>query len=281
MITEKVNQNLKNALTANFVFSGLSGIFLLIAGNQIKSEFGLDNNLLLTIVGGVLVIFSAQLYVFRAHPTRQSLMGWYASINDLGWVLGSILVLALQPVNISLMGNLIIIFVAFLVLTFVILQLNALAEETITHELVRELSIPVEDLWPIISDVDGYSQYATGLSSSKVIKGEGVGLVRRCYDLKKQGWNEECIQWKEGRSYTMNVDTSDYPYPFKKFQGTWSVTPVDGTKSLISLKYDYVAKYGIIGQLLMRRMFGKVADDTINDIIDAYAKKAEEIKVLA
>ncbi|OLS27378.1 MAG: hypothetical protein HeimC2_12160 [Candidatus Heimdallarchaeota archaeon LC_2] len=77
----------------------------------------------------------------------------------------------------------------------------------------------------------------------------------------------------------MDVDTSDYPYPFHKFQGTWSVNYIDSESSVITLSYDYLPKYGIIGKIMMNRMFIKIAKDMINDIIDQYLIEVEQLKI--
>ena len=79
----------------------------------------------------------------------------------------------------------------------------------------------------------------------------------------------------------MSVDTSDYPYPFHKFQGTWSVKSITQDNSTITLRYDYIPIYGIIGKIMMDRMFSKIAEDTINKIIDNYVIEAQRISIAA
>ena len=64
-------------------------------------------------------------------------------------------------------------------------------------------------------------------------------MVRRCWDTTEGTWRESCTRWAPDESYTMEVDTSDYPYPFRAMRGTWSVA--DGAKggSRITMRFDY------------------------------------------
>ncbi|MHA2097887.1 MAG: SRPBCC family protein [Candidatus Kariarchaeaceae archaeon] len=245
------------------------------------NTFGLNNGILLRIIGILLIVFAAQLRMFSNNLNRQKLIGWYASISDIIWVLGSIIVITLQPLEITQTGNLIIAFLALIVSYFAVSQLNAIAKEISSYELSRNVNIPSSVLWPVISDVGGFVKYADSLSSTKVTKGHGVGMIRRCLDLKDQGWNETCISWVEGEMYSMEVDTNDYPYPFHKFQGTWSVSSLNDESSIIALKYDYIPKYGIVGRIMTNRMFSKLAADIINKIIDNYVNEAKKIQIVA
>ena len=72
-------------------------------------------------------------------------------------------------------------------------------------------------------------------------------MRRRNYDHTNRMWDEICIEWVEGRSYTMLVDTGDYPYPYLKMQRTLSLEERSGDV-LIGLEYMYKPKFGATGQ---------------------------------
>ena len=112
----------------------------------------------------------------------------------------------------------------------------------------RMVQAPVEVVWSVISDVVGYAEVAPNLSKAEIMSGDGLGMCRRCYDSQGRGWNETCVLWEEGHRYSFVVDTSDYPYPLTKMQGTWGlVERPEGV--LITMCFDFMPKYGPIGWL--------------------------------
>ena len=118
-----------------------------------------------------------------------------------------------------------------------------------TFKIEREVSAPANLVWQVISDVVGYADIAPNLSKAEIISGQGQGMQRRCWDTRGGTWAEQCVLWEEGRRYSMEVDTSDYPYPFAKMQGTWGLT--EGTQGVqIQMEFDYTPKYGPLGWMM-------------------------------
>ncbi len=87
--------------------------------------------------------------------------------------------------------------------------------------------------------------------------------------------------WDEGRAYSFEVDTSDYPFPLREVRGTWGVEPADGG-SVITMTFDIVAKYGAPGRLVMglalRLMFSGLCERLL-DKWQARIMAAESSKV--
>jgi hypothetical protein len=84
-----------------------------------------------------------------------------------------------------------------------------------TFETSRFVAAPRQRVWEVVGDVAGIATHAPGLSKSEVMAGEAEGMIRRCYNRAGKGWNETCTVWQPGHRYTMEVDTSDYPYPLR------------------------------------------------------------------
>lgn len=104
-------------------------------------------------------------------------------------------------------------------------------------------------VWKVISDVESFAEVAPNLKEVIILSGEKETLRRRNIDIHGKSWIDYCVHWDEGRSYTMEVDTTDLTYPFHKMRRTWSIEPRDdGT--LIRLHYQYVPKYGLFGRIL-------------------------------
>ncbi len=85
-------------------------------------------------------------------------------------------------------------------------------------------------------------------------------MRRRCFDHRGRGWSETCTLWEEGRRYSMQADTADYPYPLKKMQGTWAVEDIPGG-TLIKMRFEYEPKYGLIGKIMDRLVIRRAFQD--------------------
>jgi ribosome-associated toxin RatA of RatAB toxin-antitoxin module len=137
-----------------------------------------------------------------------------------------------------------------------------------TLEATRVVAAPRDHVWHVISDVAGLAEHAPNLSASEVVAGDGKGMIRRCYNHAGEGWSETCTLWEPGHRYTMEVDTSDYPYPLLAMRGTWAVEDhQDGAR--IRLRYDYQPKYRLAGRVLaslMRPVFARAC----RQMLDSY-----------
>ena len=140
-------------------------------------------------------------------------------------------------------------------------------------KIERLVDAPADVVWSIISDVEGYAEVASNLSKAKIISGQGTGMKRQCWDTRGGTWLEDCILWEDGRRYSMVVDTSDYPYPFAKMQGTWGME-VQPNGVLVTMQFDYRPKYGPFGWLMdqvyikpaFRRLCGELMDNWETEI---------------
>ena len=139
-----------------------------------------------------------------------------------------------------------------------------------TFEAERVVHTTRERAWEVVSDAANLGDHAPNLSKTEVLDGFGEGMVRRCYNIAGSGWNETCTLWQPGHRYTMEVDTSDYPYPLSQMQGTWEVKD-HGGGALIRLRYRYEMKYGLVGAVLaalLRPAFAR----TCRKILDSYER---------
>lgn len=116
-----------------------------------------------------------------------------------------------------------------------------------TFEATRVVTAPRRRVWDVIGGVAGPAAHAPSLSATDVVEGEG--MVRRCFNSAGEGLSETCTLWEPGHRYTMEVDTSHYPYPMRVMRGTWAVEDDPGG-TRIHQRYDYELKYGIAGRIL-------------------------------
>lgn len=118
---------LKNALTVNSIFSGISGIVLTILNKQIAHIFGTENSTVFLIIGIALIYFSITIWYERIKQRKLAVI-WIV-IQDFLWVIGSAVLLLLKPFQISQTGNGIIAIIAVIVLFMGVNQTIALSKK--------------------------------------------------------------------------------------------------------------------------------------------------------
>lgn len=274
-------KELKKALRLNAFFSGISGSSLIIFNRQIAQLFGIGNTSVFWITGIILFIFtSAIVYEFF----KRRLIGvLIISIQDFLWVFFSLVLLILQPFDISITGNLIILVIAIIVLFMGNQQIKALSKldnsgiEGIKRlEFKRSIQAKKEEVWKVIADVANYDQFSPNIDSVNFIKGSGKGMIRSC-SHGKDSWSETCVLWKEERVYSFNVDTlaKDYPYPFKNLKRTWEVSNEGEGYTRIVMYFDFKYKR-IFHNWLLHPILKKKFVITAEKLLDNWQVKIEK-----
>ncbi len=113
---------LRNALRANAVFSGISGLTMTVGAAQIANLMGTGNTLFYVIIGIGLLIFAADLFYFTRHPKISATFAWLAIIGDMIWVIASAIILLTDAFNVSVTGQWLLFIVGDIVLIFAIAQ---------------------------------------------------------------------------------------------------------------------------------------------------------------
>lgn len=126
--------SLQKALTTNAIFSSCSGLIMLFFRTPLAQLFGLEAALPFLIIGIALLIFAFSILV-EIKWQRPKLV-YNIIVQDLLWVLGSIILLLWQPFGISTTGNILIAIVAGVVLIFAVWQYQALLQLTSKDELL-------------------------------------------------------------------------------------------------------------------------------------------------
>ena len=119
--------SLKAALRANSVFSILCAVDLLLFSTPIAKAMGAVAPWILQIVGVALVVWALSLIWLSSRPVINQTLVKGIVIADLGWVLGTAILLIELPGVFSALGSLILAAVAFIVLVIALLQAKALS----------------------------------------------------------------------------------------------------------------------------------------------------------
>ncbi len=117
---------LQKALKTNALFSGISGIILILLNHQIALVFGTTNYTVFWVIGLLLIYFSITIW-YEIKKQRRFAVLWII-IQDYSWVLGSLILIVFNPFEITQIGNFIIAIVALIVLFMGINQMNGLKE---------------------------------------------------------------------------------------------------------------------------------------------------------
>jgi hypothetical protein len=120
MTTIRYPALLRYALTANAVFSALSGMLLTLGGRRIVIILGLRPLVSLWPVGLALLLFSGYVYLVARKREPDILSAQVIITADVLWVLGSMIAVLFGPLSAT--GNAVVSVVAVIVLSFAILQ---------------------------------------------------------------------------------------------------------------------------------------------------------------
>ncbi|MGI9204255.1 MAG: hypothetical protein ACR2Q3_09605 [Woeseiaceae bacterium] len=126
VITSDDAKLLFNALGANGVFSGVSGLIMVFASDAIAEFLGLSQSRLIFELGMMLIAFGAILVFYYRRKRIHIASAIVITMLDLGWVIGSAVLVVAMPELFSTAGIVAVIAVAVIVLTLFDLQAYAI-----------------------------------------------------------------------------------------------------------------------------------------------------------
>ncbi len=265
---------LKISLLSNALFSALSGLLLILFYQSFAHWFGVENHTTFWVLGLGLLVFAFT--VFKEVKKPEAFKVFSIIIQDLIWVIASLVLLSIKPFGISILGNQLIAAVAFVVLLFGVGQTIGLAQvdehkQKGLKRMVFERVVKAnkENTWKVVSDVANYHVVAPNIDSVEIISGEEEGLVRKCTH-KADSWTEVATLWEEGETYSFKVNTEaeDYPYPLKYLTGNWLVEPVDNDNTKIRMTFEFIYKKKIQNLLIhpfLKKQFTKVCKELLDN----------------
>lgn len=252
---------LRNALIANALFSALSGLALVGFGGSVSQWMGVPPSWFLRIVGAGLLAFAAFLFGEARRDVLSPARALLATLADLAWVMGSVVLLLLPIAAFSSAGRWAVALVAAVVLVFALLQLAGLRALTrnrrgatnarSSFEIRHQVAAPPDAIWEIVRDLGRIGEFYSALRDVEV-DGEQLGARRTCENEQGQRWSEDVIEWDEGaRTITLRFDTSDpgFPFPMQEMYGGWEVAEANGGADVV-VWYEYTVRGGLLGEIL-------------------------------
>ncbi len=260
---------LRNLLRINSEFSLVTGTIGLVAASPIARLFEVDQIWIIRALGAGLVGFATGVFLVSGTKTS-TLRTWsqITSLNDLGWVLGTLAVVGLGWISGA--GILVMGLTGLVVLALAVAQIRARSRlvallnasgATIQEsppveilEFTRPSASSMAELWPVMTDHGLYGKLALNLKAVESITPDGPGFERVCTDSRGRTWSETCTLWEVGRRFDIDVDISDYPYPLQTVQGSWRVDPGQQSQSEIGMRFAIQPNPGLYGRLFVPSM---------------------------
>ncbi len=115
-----MHRNLKITLIANALFSGVSGLFMILLPDWFAGQVGLTQSLLILCIGIGLVVFAGYVLFTSVKGAMQNVTGIIS--GDIAWVVGSLVALILFWTKIPASGRWLVDIIAIIVGLFAYFQ---------------------------------------------------------------------------------------------------------------------------------------------------------------
>ncbi len=137
------------------------------------------------------------------------------------------------------------------------------------YTLERRVKAPSNLVWSVISDLSSFGSPAQSVARVEVVAGKKQGLKRVCHDQEGRSWTETCVEWDEGRGYTLETDTTGYPYPVKEMRYGVAATE-HGDAVVIRLTYRYRVRFGLIGRIMDRFWIRGIIESSAQEVLNQW-----------
>lgn len=275
---------LRIALLANALFASATGATIIIAPSSVAGLLGIAYHPILTAIGVGLVVFALDL----AHQaTRRRILTWraaYATVLDLAWVGGTVVVLVTHHAAFTSTGVVVIAVVGAMVLGFAIWQGRGIDDahrvpgSHLRQHCVRvHVDQPAVAMWRVVADLGAIQRYMPSLAHSEIEDGAepGRGAVRTCVDRGGRSWSEECIAFEPGAlALRFKTEAPGFPFPASEMVGGWTVEPCESGGSHVTVWWTLQPRPAGLAVLLMP-IFGLRADREITNVVRRMAAAAD------
>jgi len=277
---------LRVALLGNAAFSTLCAAVSTAAAETLAPHLGAPPLWLYALAAG-LALFAVMLVWQATRTVMNPLDALLTSVADLGWVLGSAVLLWQWPGSFTDKGVMLVEGVAAFVLVCAVAQLIGLRrliaetdpalETRCRIEVGVEVEASAEQMWAVISDMPGIHRYAPGLAASALREGSepGLGVVRQCKSTKGERWAERCIGWEPERRLDLEFQTREegFPFPMDPMVGGWRIDALGKGGSRVTVWWSFTTKPAW-AELLIVPPMARSLQKSFPSVIETMAREA-------
>lgn len=219
--------------------------------------------------------FVAMLGWQASRPALDTADALATSLGDAAWVVGSAVVLVVQPDALTPTGSVLVAAVASGVGTAGVAQLlgirRLIAEPDPSRstrsrvEVVVDVEASRTALWAVVADLGSIERYSPGLASSFLRDDAtpGRGAVRECASTRGQRWAERVTDWQPGHGLEVDflTDEPDFPFPMAPMTGGWRLESRQPGRTRVTLWWSFTTRPGWAAPLLVPIMARRMRRD--------------------
>ena len=284
---------LRTALLGNAALSTACVVGLVTWIEPLTRELGVGAPWLYALAAGLLG-FVAMLVWQASRPQLDTADAMMTSLGDGAWVLGSAVVLVVQPEALTALGSELVAAVALGVGTAGVAQLfgirRLIAEPDPGRstrnrvEVVVDVEAEREAMWSVVADLGAIERFSPALASSFVRDGAapGKGAVRECASDRGQRWAERVIDWQPGRSFEIDFLTEEpgFPFPMAPMVGGWRLESQGPSHTRVTLWWSFDTTPAWVAPLLVPLLARRMRRD-FPPVVRAMAAQARGMETIA
>ncbi len=255
---------LRAGLMGNAIFSAGTGAAALLIPDGIAQLLGNLPPGWIQLLGASLIGFALVVGFVATRSPVPPVPAAVISLADVGWVVGSVLVIVFGAPVLGGAGVLVVGGVAVAVAGFASIQIAGLrryarnesgrTSAVSRFDFVQRVPGDPDLVWQRLRALDRIGEFYTDLTNVRVEKSDGV--VRRTCGIEGSQWSEEVLVMDDAaRELVLQFDLSEgrFPVPATEMTGGWVVTETGGG-SHVHLWYEYTLRGGWLGEILASLM---------------------------
>ncbi len=122
----------------------------------------------------------------------------------------------------------------------------------------RTFYLPADKLYKLICDSEKWPSFIKECLEVKILEKNGDQCTRYMKSIVNHKMCEMKTRCKFiDNEHRMLFRQLESPWPIKANKGQWYVKQLDNGKNLMVLEHRVTARYGVIGDILMRLLIGK------------------------
>jgi CBS domain-containing protein len=103
--------------------------------------------------------------------------------------------------------------------------------------------------WSVVRDFSRLVDFDPELSEAVVTRGAGADAVVRLVNHAGQAWEERCVEYRSGCSWTLACQDDSLPFPFRRRAREVTVTDTDDGQCELAYELNYTTRWGPLGAL--------------------------------